>query len=133
MKAGRSMLALSMLLTACVEPSTRVRAQSPAALAASAEVAEQVRRCYRAPRVPPAGRGIVIRLLVRYGPDGILVGLPVLVAQQGLIPESRPYAARMTEAARLAIIRCSPVRLPAELSKRRWTDFYLTFSPGRRA
>ncbi|HLL30443.1 MAG TPA: hypothetical protein VK403_05555 [Allosphingosinicella sp.] len=131
MKAVVSILALSILLPACTRPP--VRAQSPAAKRASAEVAEQVRRCYRAPRVPSAGRAIVTRLLARYGPDGVLVGLPLLVSQQGLTPESRAYAGRMTEAARLAIIHCSPIRLPPKLGKRRAVEFYLTFSPRMRA
>ena len=113
------MLALSVLLAACAEPSAPVEVRSPSALRASAAVAEQVRRCYRSPRVPSAGRGIVTRLFVRYGPDGMLVGLPLLVSQQGVTAESRPYAGRMTEAARLAVIRCNPVRLPPEAGKRR--------------
>jgi hypothetical protein len=62
----------------------------------------------------------------------MLVGLPLLVWQQGVTPESQPYAGRMTEAARLAVIHCSPIRLPPELGKGRASDFYLTFSPSRR-
>jgi len=126
-------LAVPLLLCACAEPPARVQASSPAARQASAVVAEQVRRCYRAPRIPSAGRGIATRLLVRYAPDGALVGIPLLVWQQGLTPQSQPYAGRMSEAARLAVIQCSPVSLPEGLGNRRATDFYLTFSPGRRA
>jgi hypothetical protein len=133
MKAVASMLALSMLIPACAQPSVREPAPSPAARRATAEVAEQVRRCYRSPRVPSVGRRIVTRLLVRYAPNGTLIGLPVLVSQQGITPETQAYAGRMIEAATLAIIRCSPVRLPPELGKRRGNDFYLTFSPGMRA
>ena len=127
------MLALSTLLSACAEPSAPLRAQSPAAVRVSAAVAEQVRRCYRAPRVPSAGRGIVTRLFARYTGDGMLVGLPMLVSQEGLTPESRPYAGRMAEAARLAVMRCNPVRLPPQANKRRGSDFFLTFSPRRNA
>ena len=131
MKSIASLLALPVLMAACAQPSARTPA--PAALHATAVVAEQVRRCYRAPRVPSVGRGIVTRLLVRYGADGMLVGLPLLVSQQGVTPDSRPYAGRMTEAARAAVIRCSPIRLPPALRNRRVSDFYLTFSPRRRA
>jgi hypothetical protein len=133
MKALFPLLALSVPMAACAGPSAPVEVRSESALRASAAVAEQVRRCYRAPRVPSTGRGIITRLLVRYGPDGMPMGLPLLVSQQGLTPESRPYAERMTEAARLAIIRCSPVRLAPVLRERPWTDFYLTFSPRRQA
>jgi hypothetical protein len=133
MKALISMLALSVPVSACAPSVPSVQALSPAARQASAEVAGQVRRCYRSPRVPSVGRGIVIRLLVRYGADGMLVGLPLLVWQQGVTPESQPYAGRMTEAAKLAVVRCNPIRLPQGLGARRPSDFYLTFSPQLKA
>lgn len=120
---------LPMLLSACAGASAPVPAKSPAARLASAEIAGQVRRCYRSPRVPSVGRRIVTRLLVRYGPDGRVVGLPTLVWQQGVTEESKPYAGRMIEAARLAVIRCNPIRFPSALSKGRAREFYLTFSP----
>ncbi|HYG46528.1 MAG TPA: hypothetical protein VD846_01170 [Allosphingosinicella sp.] len=133
MKAVLPLLTLPVLLAACAPASPRVEAPSPAALRTSAAVAEQVRRCYRAPRVPSTGRGIVTRLFARYTADGILVGLPLLVSQQGVTAESRPYASRMAEAAKLAVIRCSPVRLPPRANKKRGSDFVLTFSPRRTA
>jgi hypothetical protein len=133
MKALLPLPALSLLLSACAEPSAQVGAQSPASLAASAAVAQQVRRCYRTPRVPSSGRNIVTRLFARYTADGMLVGLPLLVSQQGLDAESRPYASRMAEAAKVAVLRCSPVRLPPDSGKRRGSDFLLTFSPRRSA
>jgi hypothetical protein len=133
MKAAVSSLALSVLLSACAGPPAPVPARSPAARLASAEVAGQVRRCYRSPRVPSAGKRIVTRLLVRYGADGALVGLPLLIGQDGVTPESRPYAGRMTEAAKLAVVRCNPIRLPPLPGKRRESVFYLTFSPQMRA
>ena len=73
------------------------------------------------------------RLFARYTAQGVLVGLPLLVSQQGLTPESRPYAARMAEAAKLAVLRCSPVRLPPQADEKRGSDFFLTFSPRRAA
>src|SRR5688500_7434181 len=133
MKAVLPILAVTLPLAACAGPAEPVEVRSPAAQRASAAVAEQVRRCYRNPRVPSAGRGIVTRLFVRYTPDGMLVGLPLLVSQQGVTAESRPYAARMIEAARLAVIRCSPIRLPSDTRKRRESGFVLTFSPRRQA
>ena len=133
MKAFLSPLTLSALLCACASQVPQVEAMSPDSIRASAQVAEQVRRCYRHPRVPSAGRGISTRLLVRYTADGVLVGLPLLVSQEGVVPEARPYAGRMTEAAKEAVVRCNPVRLPQEADKRRGSDFLLTFSPRRSA
>jgi hypothetical protein len=133
MKALVWISVLPALLSACARQSPRVEALSPSALRISAEVAEQVRRCYRSPRVPSVARGISTRLLVRYTADGALVGLPLLIWQQGISPESQPYAGRMTEAAKSAVMRCNPVRLPTATGKRRGSDFYLTFSPQRSA
>ena len=96
---------------------------------AVANAAAQVQRCYRIPRIPPEGRRITIVLRVRLGPDGMLIGLPELLAERGVTPDNQVYARRMAEAAVLAVIRCTPLRLPPELYQDGWKDFELTFSP----
>ena len=58
-----------------------------------------------------------------------MIGLPELIAQRGVTPTNQHYATRMTEAATLAVIRCSPLSLPPELYQGGWDDFELTFSP----
>jgi hypothetical protein len=125
MRLASSLLAPAILISACAGP------PPPAPAAAhdqvSAAVAAQIRRCYRMPRIPSAGRRIVTRLLVRYGPDGTLVGLPLLVRQEGVTAENQRYSGRMAEAATQAVIGCSPVSLPEEPA--RDSEFYLTFSP----
>jgi hypothetical protein len=95
-----------------------------------AMAADQVKRCYRTPRVPHAGRQIVTTLGVHYAPDGTLAGLPEVRAQRNVTPETQLYAAAMAEAASLAVEQCSPLRLPQEYYKGGWDDFELTFSPG---
>jgi hypothetical protein len=97
--------------------------------AAIGAAAQQVQRCYRSPRVASAGKQISTRLLVRLAPDGTLAELPLVLAQGGLTPLNRPYASRMAEAASLAVIRCAPLRLPAELYQSGWNEIELTFSP----
>jgi hypothetical protein len=79
--------------------------------------------------VPSAGRRIVTRLRVSFSPDGMLAATPELVSQQGVTPENRFYAGPMAQAASMAVIRCSPLRLPAELHRGGWDSFDLTFSP----
>ncbi|HEX8125427.1 MAG TPA: hypothetical protein VF548_07590 [Allosphingosinicella sp.] len=132
MKALLPLLALPALLPGCAGPAA-VDAVSLADTQASAAVAAQVRRCYRDPRVPSSGRSIVTRLFARYTAEGMLVGVPLLVSQQGLGPENQPYASRMAEAAKVAVMRCSPVSFPQEAGKKRASDFLLTFSPRRSA
>lgn len=91
--------------------------------------ADQVRRCYRAPRVSSAGRQIVTRLRVRVRPDGQLAELPTVVSQDGLTASNQAYAARMAEAAIGAVIRCAPLQLPAGFTPTSAVAFDLTFSP----
>jgi hypothetical protein len=106
---------------------TRVQqAQIDAALRSAAE---QVRRCYRAPRVSSAGRLIVTRVRVRLTPDGGLAGLPILLFQRGVTAANQSHAAPMAEAAISAVMRCAPLHLDPELYAGGWREFDLTFSP----
>ena len=97
--------------------------------AALQSAAQQVRRCYRAPRVASDGQQIITRLRVRLTPDGALAGLPRLLVQSGVTPANRPYAGPMAEAAIAAVMRCTPLHLPPALYLNGWSDFDLTFSP----
>lgn len=97
------------------------------------QAANQVRRCYRTPKMIRAARGIGTTLSVRYGMDGMLIGLPVVVRQSGVTPENAVQAGRMAEAASLAVVRCQPISLPPELHRGGWDEFELTFSPGSAA
>lgn len=95
---------------------------------AVASAAAQVRRCYRDPPAPSVAARIVTRLRVRYDPDGAVIGIPQIVSQQGITPANQAYAARMAEAASLAVLRCSPLKLPPEARRGGWDEFDLTFS-----
>jgi hypothetical protein len=135
MKCRRSLLFFlpgSMLLLAgCAAdtPSISYRVDPVIADQVLTSAAEQVRRCYRAPRVASVGKQIITRLEIRLNADGTLAELPAVVGQTGLTPENQPYASRMAEAASLAVIRCAPLRLPPEHYVRIWHSFELKFSP----
>ncbi|MDQ8756841.1 hypothetical protein RCO27_11445 [Sphingosinicella sp. LHD-64] len=91
--------------------------------------ADQVRRCYRGPRVGHAGRQIVTRLRIFLTAEGMLEGMPTVVAQEGVTPANRLYAPRMAEAAIRSVMRCAPLRLPAGLAGNGTFEIDLTFSP----
>ncbi len=91
--------------------------------------ARQIQPCYRSPKITGAARTISTRLRVRYGPDGSLIGPPELVEQVGVTDGNRLYAERMAEAARMAVIRCAPVRIPPAFAAHRVNEIDLTFSP----
>jgi hypothetical protein len=121
-------VALAGAAAACTAASSRgafAGPHVPTEIMASA--ADQVRRCYRNPRGGP--RSIGTRLRVRLNQDGSLAGLPVLLSQTGVTSANRMFAARMAEAASLAVIRCAPLRLPAEFYAQGWQEFELIFSP----
>lgn len=122
---------LLAILAGCLAPAPRapVMRHDPRVAEVIAMAADQVRRCYRAPRVPHEGRQIVTVLAVRYAPDGSLAALPEVAVQRGVTPDAAPYAEAMAQAASAAVIRCAPLRLPAELYEGGWKDFELTFSP----
>ncbi len=131
--ARLSTLLLPVLLAAAGCASVPPRGPAPALVSRLAQqAADQVRRCYRAPRVSSDVRQIVTTLRVRFAPDGSLAGLPQLLSQQGVTPETGPFASRMAEAATLAVIACAPIRLPAEVHTGGWEELEFTFSPQRR-
>src|SRR6478609_8994152 len=73
--------------------------EAAAAGQAMAAAAMQVRRCYLDPAVPSVAKRIVTHVRVRYAPDGVLIGLPAIVSQQGVTAANQDYAERMAEAA----------------------------------
>ena len=97
--------------------------------AAIDSAAAQVKKCYRHPGVPSAGRSISTRVRLRLSPDGGLLDVPMIVTQTGVTPDNRLFAGRMAEAASQAVMRCAPLRLPSELHAGGWEEMDLTFSP----
>ena len=93
------------------------------------QAADQVRRCYRRPAVITEARQIVTRLRVRFTLDGHLMDIPQVVSQASVTPSTQPYAAKMAQAATLAMIRCAPFKLPPEAYIGGWEELEFTFSP----
>lgn len=128
MRLIRAML-LALATAGCVSAPRPAGPDQRVVAGVVATAADQVRRCYQAPRVGHEARQITTVLRVRYAADGTLAELPSVVAQSGLTDTNRIYASRMAEAASLAVIRCAPIRLPPEYYRGGWDEFDLTFSP----
>ena len=121
---------LALALAACTTAPPGRSGPDPRLVAsATTSAAQQVKRCYRAPRLTREARQISTRLRVRYAADGQLAELPVLLSQSGITPANRAHAPAMAEAAMVAVVRCSPLSLPSELYHAGWDEFDLTFSP----
>jgi len=76
---------------------------------------------------PATSIATVLRL--RYNADGSVAVAPALVEQTGVTAANRSYAKQIADAARRAVMRCSPVRLPEEIYAGGWDDFELRFVP----
>ena len=130
MSLRRAPLLLFSALAGCATAPRGVAIRhDPVAQRLIALAADRIQRCYRTPRLSHAARQIETVLAVRYAPDGSLAELPELIAQRGVTDENRDDAERMAEAARLAVIRCAPLALPADHYQGGWDRFELTFSP----
>jgi hypothetical protein len=134
MPTARSTLRFAPLallaLAACTRmPEARPGPDPRLVARATTSAAQQVKRCYRAPRLTREARQITTRLRVRYTADGQLADLPELLSQSGITPSNRAHAPAMAEAAMVAVVRCSPLNLPPELHHAGWDEFVLTFSP----
>ena len=104
-----------------------VSAQSMAGL--QALIAAKVRPCYN----PPAGGAdagqITTILSIRMNRDGSVAAVTP-GAQSGVSGSNQAYARQMADAARRAVLRCSPITgLPAELYQGGWDDFDFRFRP----
>lgn len=70
-------------------------------------------------------------LQLRFNQDGSVAGTPQLVEQQGVDDGNRAYAKQMVEVSRRAVLRCAPLKLPAELYAGGWENIVLNFVPGQ--
>lgn len=128
-------VATLLLLSACaapvaVAPQKIPAGPDPAAVArAVSRAADQVKGCYRSPKLNRLARQIVTVLHVSYTADGNLATSPVLVRQDGVTEQNSVYAGQMARAAIEAVERCVPIHLPPELYEGGWKEFDLTFSP----
>lgn len=70
-------------------------------------------------------------LRLRFRPDGTIAVAPATVEQNGVTGANAGYARQIEEAAKRAVQRCSPIRLPPSLYDGGWDDFELNFVPGQ--
>lgn len=103
-----------------------VSAQSMAGLAAL--LLQQVKPCYN----PPAGGAdagqIATVLDLRMNRDGSVASVQI-GEQSGVNGQNQAYARQMADAARRAVLRCAPFKLPPEMYEGGWDDFGFRFRP----
>lgn len=104
-----------------------VSAQAMAGLAAA--IAAQVKPCYSIPAGGTDAERIVTVLRLRFNQDGSVATAPAVVEHNGVTEANQPYVRQMDDAAKRAVLRCAPLRLPPQLYAGGWEDIVFNFRP----
>ena len=112
---------------AAAAPNT-ARVDPRAAATLGQAIKAQVAPCWN----PPIGGADVKKMTViiraEYGRDGRVIGTPSVVSQTGATAGNSDYARAFAETARRAMLRCSPLTLPANLYEL-WKTVEINFDP----
>lgn len=108
-------------------PRASLTGQQMAGLAAA--IAAQVRPCYNVPTGGADALRIITVLRLQFRRDGSPAGNPTVVDHTGVTPSNQGYVRQMDEAARRAVLRCAPLKLPANLYEGGWDDIEFVFNP----
>lgn len=91
-------------------------------------IAQQVKPCWNLPMGGADAARINTVLHIRFAPSGAVVGQPELVSQSGVGASNASYAKPTADAAKRAVLRCAPLKLPASLYDA-WKDIEFNFDP----
>lgn len=136
-KAGGTRLGADFLKGISDDPKGKAKTPRAAVSGAAmqglaAALARQFKPCYELGSLEgTSAMSIVTVLRLRYKPDGTVAVAPEVVEQTGINDSNRSYARQMSDVARRAVLRCTPVKLPAELYDGGWNDFQLRFIPSQ--
>ena len=92
-------------------------------------IAAQIAPCYLVNSGGVDISRIRTTLELRLNKDGSLASPPKVTDQTGLTAQNRPYAQQVAEAARRAVLRCSPLHLPADQYQGGWEWISPSFTP----
>lgn len=128
-KAPKKVLDTSKLakdINAAAPAKAAIDPRAAATLAQS--IRGQVAPCWN----PPVGgrdvRRMTVIVTVQYGRDGRVIGMPQAGTPSGSTAANADYARAFAETARRAVLRCQPLKLPAELYDL-WQSVEINFDP----
>lgn len=134
-KQARASRLGSDLLKGLSDPSAG-KAEKPRAAVSSRNMAglvqairEQVKPCYVIPTGGEDSDSIQTVLRLRFRQDGAIATPPTVAEQSGITSSNRGYAKQMADAARRAVLRCAPLKLPPDLYEGGWEDIEFVFNP----
>lgn len=93
-------------------------------------IRSQVAPCWNPPLGGEGVGGMTVVLRIQLSRQGAVVGVPEVLDQTGVTGGNQAYARAFAESARRAVIRCSPLTLPAEYYDA-WKLFELNFDPSK--
>ncbi len=118
--------ALAREINAAAPAKATIDPRAAATLAQS--IRAQVAPCWN----PPVGgrdvRRMTVMVRVNYGRDGRVIGLPQAGTPTGTTAANADYARAFAETARRAVLRCQPLKLPADLYEL-WQSVEINFDP----
>lgn len=91
-------------------------------------VRSQITPCWNPPTDDKIAERLVVVTRIRLDRTGALIGIPDVATVRGRTPGNAAFANALAGSVRRAVMRCSPLRLPAELFEA-WSDIELTFDP----
>lgn len=106
----------------------QIDARATATLAQA--ISQQVRPCWNLPMGGKDVAGINTVLHIRFARTGAVIGQPAVVSQSGVTGLNASYAKPMADAAKRAVLRCAPLKLPPELYEA-WNDIEFNFDPSQ--
>lgn len=128
-KAPRKPLDTSALAKSIEAATPRNARVDPRALASlQAAIRAQIAPCWNPPIGGADVRKMTVVLRIELGRDGAVLGRPAILSQTGVTGQNGDYARAFAETARRAVLRCAPLKLPADLYES-WRSFELNFDP----
>ena len=119
-------VALAKSIDAALPHSAHADPRATATLQAA--IRAQIAPCWNPPIGGADVRKMTALLHIELARDGSVQGRPALVSQTGATAGNADYARAFAETARRAVLRCAPLKLPAELYDQ-WKSFELNFDP----
>lgn len=91
-------------------------------------IRSQITPCWNPPQTEEGSGHVTILMRIRLGRDGQVSGSPAVARISGQTTANGAYANALAGSVRRAVLRCAPLRLPAELYDA-WADVELNFDP----
>ncbi len=128
-KAKTKPLDTSKLAQDIAAASPRGAVVDPRAAATLAQaIRSQVAPCWNPPIGGADVRKMTVLIRAEFGKDGRVIGVPTVVGQTGASTGNGDYARAFAETARRAVLRCAPLKLPANLYDL-WKSVEINFDP----